>query len=112
MAEDILKLSVVMDAEEAQFLSRSKLSEYRNRVNHYVVLDRPVTSSGKRLTPIEKAELLESLATLEFYEGNWHQAVQSFRQSLTDFDEVEERRIPEQLVSSHILVRSHFFIHR
>lgn len=93
-----------MDAEEAQFLSRSKLSEYRNRINHHVILDRPVTSSGKRLTPIEKAELLESLATLEFYEGNWLQAVQSFRRSLTEFEDVEERRIPEQLVSSHILV--------
>ncbi len=93
-----------MDIEDIDFLSRSKISELRVMVNNFVIMDKAVSSSGRRLTPIEKAELLESLATMEFYEGNWHQSVQSFRPSLTEYEETHSRRNPEQLISSFILV--------
>ncbi len=100
-----------MNSDELEFVPRSKLSELRNRVNNGVVLNRPISASGKTLTDIEKAELLESLGTLEFYEGNWQQAIEALKPSLLDFNQISDRRIPEQLVSSFILVTSFFHDH-
>lgn len=94
-----------MSADDVDFLPRSKVVQLRENVNSYVVRNLPTQSTGKRLTPIERAELLEVLGTIEFYEGNWLQCVQALQPSLSEYEEVSRRRSPPQLVSSHILVR-------
>lgn len=101
-----------MSGEDAEFLSRVKVSEFRNLVNKHVNQDRPISTQGRRFTAIEKAEMLESLGILEFHEGNWHQAVQCFKQSLTEYAEVTDRRSPEQFVASFILVCVLFMIYK
>lgn len=107
-----------MLADNIDFLPKTRLSELREYATKHVInppAPAPVFSYQSITAPpgisnIEKAECLEALGIIEFYEGNWNQAEQYLHQSLNDYTHEQSRRLPRRLVYVKLLVMLVLFI--
>jgi hypothetical protein len=87
---------------QIDFLPKRRIDDARLFVQKHISHVAP--HEKQPISNIEKAEALEALGILEFYEGHWSQSVHNLNDSLLNYSDVLSRRSVRRLAQMRLLV--------
>ncbi len=95
-----------MDIDKVDFIPSALVEEYHIKVQELLkpVFDDELNEVHETYLDIQRAEALESLGIIQFFQGDWNNAIKHLDQSLS-YVQVRERRGLKRIAMTQLLVR-------
>ena len=96
-----------MDIDKVDFIPSALVEEYHIKVQELLkpVFDDELNEVHETYLDIQRAEALESLGIIQFFQGDWNNAIKHLDQSLS-YVQVRERRGLKRIAMTQLLVRT------